>query len=380
MADCPTIFLLDSNDNSRDIIKSYLGEYIQEDKIKSFSDYDEALLELKSVEDDKIVVVDISNSIDIVEKIRLYTSKIVVLSTDYSTNLIVKALRYGAKEFLPKPVIKEDLKRIVTALYSLDDFDDDTAKIISIYSNKGGIGKTTIASNLAVELAKVTRDKVALIDLNLQLGDISTFLDIQSNFDVSYVIKNLMEKKEEVILQAFDKYKNTSLYVLSDPAYIEESESIKPQDLEVLLRTLRKVFSYIVIDLSSNIDANTLKILDKSDLVLFTTIVNIPAIRNCQRCLTLFRSRNYPKNKVKIVVNRFMESDDITVEDIETAIGEKIYWKIPNNYFSIMEAINKGVAVSEVSANSNIANSFRDFASKISDDIVQNTLIKYRGI
>ena len=380
MADCPIIFVLDSNDNSRDIIKSYLSEYVQDDKIKAFSDYNKAVEELRTVEDDKIVLVDISESIDIVEKIRLYTSKVVVLSMDYSTNSIVKALRAGAKEFLPKPVIKEDLKRVITALYSLDDLEDDTAKIISIYSNKGGIGKTTIASNLAVELAKVTRDKVALIDLNLQLGDVSTFLDIQSKFDVSYVIKNLMEKKEEVILQAFEKYKNTSLYVLSDPVYIEESESIRPQDLEVLLKSLKKVFSYIVIDLSSNIDANTLKILDKSDLVFFTTIVNIPAIRNCQRCLTLFRSRNYPKDKVKIVVNRFMESDDISVEDIETAIGEKIYWKIPNNYFSIMEAINKGVAVSEINSNSNIANSFRDFASKISDDIVQNTLVKYRGV
>ena len=380
MADCPIIFVLDSNDNSRDIIKSYLSEYVQDDKIKAFSDYNKAVEELRTVENDKIVLVDISESIDIVEKIRLYTSKVVVLSMDYSTNSIVKALRAGAKEFLPKPVIKEDLKRVITALYSLDDLEDDTAKIISIYSNKGGIGKTTIASNLAVELAKVTRDKVALIDLNLQLGDVSTFLDIQSKFDVSYVIKNLMEKKEEVILQAFEKYKNTSLYVLSDPVYIEESESIRPQDLEVLLKSLKKVFSYIVIDLSSNIDANTLKILDKSDLVFFTTIVNIPAIRNCQRCLTLFRSRNYPKDKVKIVVNRFMESDDISVEDIETAIGEKIYWKIPNNYFSIMEAINKGVAVSEINSNSNIANSFRDFASKISDDIVQNTLVKYRGV
>ena len=206
MADCPIIFVLDSNDNSRDIIKSYLSEYVQDDKIKAFSDYNKAVEELRTVENDKIVLVDISESIDIVEKIRLYTSKVVVLSMDYSTNSIVKALRAGAKEFLPKPVIKEDLKRVITALYSLDDLEDDTAKIISIYSNKGGIGKTTIASNLAVELAKVTRDKVALIDLNLQLGDVSTFLDIQSKFDVSYVIKNLMEKKEEVILQAFEKY------------------------------------------------------------------------------------------------------------------------------------------------------------------------------
>ena len=139
------------------------------------------------------------------------------------------------------------------------------------------------------------------------------------------------------------------------------------------------MFSYIIIDMSSNIDPNSLKILDKSDLILFTTIVNIPAIRNAQRCLNLFRSRRYPKDKVKLLINRYIENDEISAEDIENTIGEKIYWKIPNNYFSIMEAINKGIPVSQVNSNSNIANSFRDLASKLSDDIIEQTIIKYRG-
>ena len=124
---------------------------------------------------------------------------------------------------------------------------------------------------------------------------------------------------------------------------------------------------------------NSLKILDQSDMILFTSIVNIPAIRNCQRCLTLFDSRRYSKNKVRVIINRYMENDEIKIEDIETAIGTKIYWKIPNNYFSIMDAINKGVTVSEVSQDSNIANSFRDFATKITDDMVENALNTYRN-
>lgn len=132
--------------------------------------------------------------------------------------------------------------------------------------------------------------------------------------------------------------------------------------------------------MSSNIDPNSLKILDSSDLILFTTIVNIPAIRNTQRCLNLFRSRRYSNDKVKVVLNRCLENDNIKVEDIETALGEKIYWKIPNNYFSIMESINKGLTVSEVNSNSNIANNFKDFAIKISDDIVESTISKFRSM
>ena len=73
-----------------------------------------------------------------------------------------------------------------------------------------------------------------------------------------------------------------------------------------------------------------------------------------------------------------MENDEIKPEDIEITLADKIYWKIPNNYFSIMEAINKGVSAGEVNANSNIANSFRDLASKIADDIVEKAISKYR--
>ena len=383
MENISTIIVLDHKKNSREIMKSYLEEFGFEDKIKLFDNYTEGLAEIKSGEGNIIVFIDITDCTDktfsAIEEIKLFTSKIVITSADYSTNSIVKAMRLGAKEFLPKPVIKEDLQRIVSIFLQHEDEEDESAsKIITVYSNKGGIGKTTIAVNLAAELAKTTKDKVALIDLNLQLGDISTFLNLNPAFDVSYVIKNLIEKKEDTLLKAFEKYKQTTMFVLSDPNYIEQSESITPQQITNLFQALKRVFPYIIVDMSSNIDPNSLKILDLSDWILFTTIVNIPAIRNSQRCLNLFKSRRYPEDKVKIIINRFMENDEIKAEDIETTLGEKIYWKIPNNYFSIMEAINKGVTISEINPNSNIANSFRDFASKVSDDIVEMAITKYR--
>lgn len=384
MENRPVIFILDKNLNSREILKSYIEDFNIDIEIKLYSDYTYGLQEIKNSSSSPIVFVDISENNrdlnDTIEEIKLFTTKIVITSTDYSTNTIIKAMRLGAREFLPKPIIKDELKRVLTILYQTSSIDDDSAsKIITVYSNKGGIGKTTVATNLAIELAKTSQDKVALIDLNLQLGDISTFLNLTPTFDVAYVIKNLLDKKEDSLINAFEQYKDSKLYILSDPNYIEQSESITPQEIETLFNTLKKVFPYIIVDMSSNIDPNSLKILDKSDLILFTTIINIPAIRNAQRCLNLFNSRRYPSNKVKILINRYMENDEIKTEDIETTLGENIYWKIPNNYFSIMESINKGIPVSDVSSNSNIANSFRDLASKISDDIVEQTLSRYRG-
>ena len=280
---------------------------------------------------------------------------------------------------MPKPVLKDDLIRVLTMLASISPEDENSqSKIITVYSNKGGIGKTTIAINLAAELAKVTKDKVALVDLNLQLGDISTFLNLNPPFDVNYVIQRLIDKEEQIFIKGFEKYKDTSLYILSDPSYIEQSGSITAQQISALFAMLKKVFSYIIIDMSSAIDPISLKILDDSDWILFTTIVNIPAIRNAQRCLNLFRSRKYPPQKIKIIVNRYMENDEIKIEDIENTLGENVYWKIPNNYFTIMEAINKGAAIAEINPDSNICNNFREFASKVSDDIIEQAVIKYR--
>lgn len=378
----PSVVVLEKNPNSQEVMGSYLKDLGVED-IKFYDDYNQGYEYIKSLDDQVVVFVDIPDNQDsetqgIVENIKLYTPKIVITSTDYSTDNIVKAMRLGAKEFLPKPLIKDDLKRVLTLLQKIEPEEESASKIIAVYSNKGGIGKTTVAVNLAAEIARTTGDKTALVDLNLQLGDVSTFLNLNPTFDVSYVINNLMEKKEDALIKAFEQYKNTNLYVLSDPNYIEQSECITPQKIEKLFSSLKKAFPFIVVDLSSNIDENSLKILDISDLILFTTIVNIPAIRNAQRCLNLFKSRRYLQDKVKVVLNRYMENDEIKLEDIETTLGEKVYWKIPNNYFSIMEAINKGVTVSEVSTNSNIANSFRDFAGKITDDMAETAVSKFR--
>ena len=377
-----TVFVLDKNENSREIIKSFIENLDFVNEVKLYDDFTRGYEDIKQSEN-PIVILDISEDFagldEIAGKLKLVTSKIIITSVNYSTNTIIKALRLGAKEFLPKPVLREDLVRVLSMLASISPENEvSQSKIITVYSNKGGIGKTTIAVNLAAELAKVTKDKVALVDLNLQLGDISTFLNLNPPFDVNYVIRRLIDKEENILIKGFEKYKDLSLYVLSDPSYIEQSESITTQQITTLFSALKKVFPYIVVDMSSSIDSISLKILDSSDWIMFTTIVNRPAIRNAQRCLNLFRSRKYPSNKVKIVINRYMENDEIKIEDIENTLGESVYWKIPNNYFTIMEAINKGVSISEVNAESNIGNSFRDFAAKVSDDIIEQSVVQYR--
>lgn len=376
--------IIDTEAQATEVLKLYLAEldYIQiTDVFTDIVNGYNSILETRPA----IVIIDISQktdlALDIINKISINhkTCKIIVTSSNYSTDTIIKSMRAGAREFLPKPIIKEELGM---SLYKIKEqisglrTDDGKCRVITTFSNKGGIGKTAIATNLALELANITKEKVALIDLNLQLGDITTFLDINPSFDISYVVQNLSRIDETFLLSTLEKYKDTNLYILADPPYLEQAEDISAEQISTLFSVLKKTFSYIVVDTGANFDGKTITALDNSDLILLITIVNLPAIRNCQRCLDLFERLGYEKEKTKIVLNRYMENDEIKIEDVEDVLEQKVYWKIPNNYFTIMSAINKGIPVGVINAESNIALSYRELAAMLSDNIYKQNLVK----
>ena len=254
--------------------------------------------------------------------------------------------------------------------------EENNSKVITVFSNKGGVGRTSLAVNLALELANITKEKVALVDLNMHLGDVTTFLDIKPSFDISYLIKKVDSADEEFMLSTLEQYQNTGMYILADPPYMEEAKKIQPIEVQKMIDKLRTVFPYIVIDTSSAFDNITVTALDNSDLILLVSTINVPSVRNCQRCLDAFDRLGYEEEKTKIIVNRYMENDDIKIEDVEKALDKNIYWRVPNNYYTIMSAINKGQPVSEINNDSNIAKCYRELATDISDNIYKQSIIK----
>lgn len=367
-----------------DLISSYLKDIDRIEIQNEFTDVVEAYNFLKN-SSDKLVFVDITHKealcLDIIKKITEQNNKIkmVVISSDTSSQTVIKAMRAGAVEFFAKPVIKNEFLESVTGFVNqINGIEEkkDRCKVITTFSNKGGIGKTTIAINMALELANITKEKVALVDLNLQLGDVSTFLDLAPGFNVAHIVNNLDNINSEFLLNSLEQYEDTSLYVLADPPYLEQAKDISAEQISKLFELLKQTFSYIVVDTSSSFDAKTIAALDNSDLILLVSIVNLPAVRNCQRCLDLFENLGYPREKCRVIVNRFMENDEIKIDDVQEAIGRKIYWKIPNNYFTIMSAINKGVPVSSINQDSNVANSYRELAVMLSDNIYKENFNK----
>jgi len=388
MQKIPALILSDEF-STGEVLKMFAGEFDNLEILAPAKNYSEIIDILTSTPDKSLFIADLStNSQEKLDLILNITKQcpncsVLALSDNPSVDLIIKVMRAGAKEFIPIPVIKNEFMEAVNKLiHKLDaPKKNNKCKIISVFSNKGGIGKTSLATNLALELAQITGENTALIDLNFQMGDITTFLDLKPSFNISYMLENLDKINETFLLSTLERYKNSNLYVLADPPYFKQADNISPKQITKLFDTLKDTFSYIIIDAEASFDGKNIAALDNSDMIMLVTVANLPALRNTQRCLELFEKLGYDRDKIKIIVNRYMENDEIKQEDVEKVLSRPIYWKIPNNYFAIMTAINKGVPVSITGSSTNVAQSYKALAQQISDNLFrQNMAEKFENI
>ncbi|MDR1168440.1 MAG: AAA family ATPase [Heliobacteriaceae bacterium] len=359
--------------HTRELIKRYLNEFGSLNFLAAADDYLKVYSALKDLKE-ALVIIDISEHTDgALDFISLITSdfpgcRVIAMSEKPDVDLVIQVMRMG--EFVSLPLIKNEFFTSLSKSYeelTQKNKKKSKCRIVTVFSNKGGVGKTSAAVNLALELAKAAKEKVALVDLNFQLGDVTTFMDLKPSFNISYMLKNPDRINEEFLLSAMERYKDTSLYILADPPYFKQAEDISPKQISLLFNVLKDTFSYVVVDTSAGFDTKAAAVLENSDMTLLLSIVNLPALRNCQRCLDLFDNLGY--SNVQVVINRYMENDEISAADVEELLNKNIYWKIPNNYFAMMSSINKGIPVSDVSPDSNVAQSYRDLALLVSDSI-----------
>ncbi len=378
-----SIIIFDKNNISAELTDIYLKELECVKSVKIYTDYVKGC-ESCAAQPPDIVLLDITENmefgLDITSK--LSKSKIPVIITSLNTNAstIIKALRCGAVEFLAKPVLKNELHSVIEKLANNGvEQHNKECRIITVFSGKGGSGKTTTAVNLALELARLTGKKTVLADMNFCMGEAASFLNIKTSFNFSRMIENIDNIKQDMLSDMLDRYSDTNLYLLSESVTGQLLSSIAFNHLLRLVKILKDSFSYIVIDLPTAADDKVFKTLKISDYILYVTPVNYSALKNTKNSISILKENGIAKEKIKIILNRYIENDELIIEDIEKELGTEIYKKIPNNYFTVISAINKGISVAEENINSNVAESFRELAVMLSDNIIENSLKNIRG-
>jgi pilus assembly protein CpaE len=288
--------------------------------------------------------------------------QIVALASKKDPDLILRAMHAGAREFvvLDKPV---ELLRVVGDLMRRGQTSEAVGTIVSLFSAKGGLGSTALAANLAGALAE-GGNRVVLVDLDLQLGGVLVFLDMASRYTLAEVLHNLKRLDRDLLLTSLAQH-SSGIYVLSQSDHLDEADKVSPQQVATLLPFLARHFDYVVCDGLRGFDEMTLATLDVSQQVLLLLQQDVPSIKNAQRCLEVFHRLGYPKEKVRLVCNRYQRGDKIDLQSIGDNLGIPVQTTVANDYRAMIGAINRGVLLAKSAPRSRATDDLRKLANAV---------------
>ena len=302
-----------------------------------------------------LIVVDLDSAAgNIFQQIRQFRSDggrtwLAVTSSTASAEQLLEAMRAGANDFLrPDAAAAEfgDVLRRATGALPAQPARPQTSSglTLAVFSNKGGVGTTTIAINVASSLARRTSRSAVLVDLVFQHGDIATLLDVPMTHTIAQLSREL-DRADESYLKSVVCRHASGLYVLPAPASADEAEAVTAAHVGRLLSTLRKVFEFVIVDLGNEFSDQTLTALDAAERILLVTLPDVHSIRNTRRGLELFERLRYDPAKIVLTVNRADAHGRMQQDTMETALGRPIQWSVPNDYAAVVQAVSQGTVI-----------------------------------
>lgn len=295
-------------------------------------------------------------------------TQVLVCSYNREPDFLIRAMQVGIREFLPLPLTKPDLEaalnRVSVARRRLQPVDNRKGSIIVVTGHKGGVGTTTVAVNLADGLAELAGERVALVDLGRPFPDVANFLDQESNYSITDLIQNISSLDQSFIQRIMQPY-GKKLAILHGCSDFRDQESIDLEMLERVLTQLRQMYAFIVIDLSHWLDELFLKVVSEADMVVMLTCLTIPDIRNLKKLWPYLMEWHQDRRKIKIVVNRYDNSKDLYLRDLEQIMQHDAFLTLPNDTATLMQCLNQGTPLMSAAPRSKLCRSIKEMASQL---------------
>ena len=374
------VIIVDDSTETRNNVKTLLSFEKKIEVIGEAVNGEEAVFLTKEARPD-IILMDINmpvmDGIKATEEISILVPEttVIIMSVQNEQEYLKKAMAAGARDYLNKPFSGEELVKAIVKAYEVEHkrkeqssltktIEEIKPKVITVFSTKGGVGKTTIASNLAVSIARTTKKKVALVDLDLQFGDIAITL----NVSVKNTISDLIKEFNQLDVELMDEYLVThfsGVRVLPAPIKPEYAEYITSSHVEKIINVLRESFHYIIIDTSANFHETVLTSLDMSDKVLLVSTMDLPTIKNIKAGLDVMESLHYSRDKINIVLNKASEQYGIKYKDFENTLKYPIWSYIPEDNQTVITSANKGFPFVMTRTETKVAKAIISIANEI---------------
>lgn len=362
------VLIFDEDEITKTLVESYLKELTFPYEVYKYNEFDENII--NNGDSYKVIIVNIGRSnANVLKKIselsKNIKNKFIVVSNDNSTDLHVRVLRTGAKDFLLKPIKKSDFLYCLQSIYKMEIATKQQKRshstVFAVTSVEKSVGKTTFAINFAKELADACGEKVLLIDFNNTTNDISFLLNIDILYNTFYYMNKLSNENVTTLLSKLNKYQKSNLYVMANGYARNEETKVDIRNIYNSIQILKRYFKYIVIDINSEHDKIYEEVMSHSDVVWLIAQPSVPMFEKIKSAMDVTAVR---KN-VRVVLNKYEKRHEANMETFQSIIGKQIYCRIPKNFIAVASAQSKSKTIKEVAPEMDIVKAYTSLARHI---------------
>ncbi len=265
----------------------------------------------------------------------------IVYSSLADAQSVRRAMVAGARDYLVKPLKPEDLSRAVYGVLEQEEKKrlradgqgtEASARgtVITVFGAKGGIGKTTISTNLAVTLAKMTGANVCLLDMDTRFGDVAIMMDVAVESSIADVARKIEEIDRDKIRDYLVKH-HSGVSILPAPLHPTEWRNMTPQHIERIVELLAQTHDYVVVDTPGTFNELIAATLELANLILLVTSMDIASIKDTALALEMLRAAGVSEDKVKLMINHSTAANSLREEDVSRVLEYDVFWRIPHD-------------------------------------------------
>ena len=282
-----------------------------------------------------------------------------------SHQLMLEAMRSGVQDFLPKPVNPDALKEILSRFMQEAETKDRSTleKLIVVMGSKGGVGTTTVAVNLGVQLSTYTHRRVVLLDFARPLGNVHLLLDLHTKFGVRDAVENLDRLDSHFFSGLLTRHK-TKLEILGGAMQPEEWQSIAVPPLERVVNVAQSSFDMVLVDIGSQFSSEWSQVLRMARMILLVAEANVPALWTLERRLLALKGFGIDPDRSRIIINRWHKGDDEALKSIQKDLSHPVFACLPNDFRKASEAVNLGTPIQQ-NHNNVLGNRYRQIACQL---------------
>lgn len=310
----------------------------------------------------------------------------ILVAPTLSTELFQEALRCGIRDVLEFPVegpaLAESVDRVggslVGALPPIIEGSDGQGRVVTVSSMKGGSGKTVVATNLAVALARRSDRPVALVDADLQFGDVAVMLRLAAPHTIIDALPATDRLDAQFLRSLLVRHEPSGVHVLPAPLDPSLAERVTGSDVLRIIEVLRTFCSHVVIDTPAQFNDVVLAALEAADDIVVVAGMELPNVKNTKLGLQTMQRLGIPDSKVRLLVNRSNSKVQLDVKEVERTLGLRAEAHIPSDIV-VPQAVNRGVSVLLDAPRSDVARAFEELASLFSPQPAGPAPKKARG-